>query len=607
MTAPFGAPSWSAPVLMVSALPTVPANDSAHLEASLRIAKGVELLGQYEGSGYKEPHFLARRADGQVVQLPSLLYLVLSAIDGRRDVHGISQQVSQEVGRKLNVEQLGFLLEKRLWPLGLIQAGDQPAAPHAGRPDPLLALKFHGALIPERIVNAIAAALQPLFLPPVVMAVLAGLAAVDGWLFFVHGIAQASRQIIYQPLFLLLMLGLIVLSMAFHECGHAAACRFSGGKPGVMGAGLYLCWPAFYTNVTDAYRLSRSGRLRTDLGGVYFNAVFVLATAAVYFVTGFEPLLVVIVVQHLEILQQFMPFLRLDGYYVVSDLTGVPDLFGRVKPILRSLIPWREADPRVRELRPRVRSVVTGWVLLVVPVLLVNLALLILQAPRILATAGDSVRLHVAGVVMAVEDGAILTALSGGISIVALVLPVVGLTLTFARLGGRAGRVAWRWSERRRPVRVAMTVIAMAMVLLVGMVLLVWLPREAREPIQREERGTVQDVISGEGRGGIPRRSQPAGDTSTSGSTELGVPASVWPATTGWLPAGQGTATPGSPSSSPTTATAMVTTTTEQPTTTSEPPSSTESTSTTEPPPSTDPPSSTDPATTTEPPTTTGD
>ena len=44
-----------------------------------------------------------------------------------------------------------------------------------------------------------------------------------------------------------------------------------------MGAGLYIVWPAFYTDVTDAYRLGRGGRLRTDLGGIYFNAIFALA------------------------------------------------------------------------------------------------------------------------------------------------------------------------------------------------------------------------------------------------------------------------------------------------------------------------------------------
>ena len=45
-----------------------------------------------------------------------------------------------------------------------------------------------------------------------------------------------------------------------------------------MGVGIYLVWPAFYTDVTDSYRLPRAARLRTDLGGLYFNAIVAVAT-----------------------------------------------------------------------------------------------------------------------------------------------------------------------------------------------------------------------------------------------------------------------------------------------------------------------------------------
>ncbi len=47
------------------------------------------------------------------------------------------------------------------------------------------------------------------------------------------------------PLLLLLVLGLSVLSLLFHECGHAAACRYGGARPGVIGMGFYVIWPAF--------------------------------------------------------------------------------------------------------------------------------------------------------------------------------------------------------------------------------------------------------------------------------------------------------------------------------------------------------------------------
>ena len=49
-----------------------------------------------------------------------------------------------------------------------------------------------------------------------------------------------------------------------------------------MGAGLYLIWPAFYTDVTDSYRLARAGRVPTDLGGLYFNAIVAVITFGIW-------------------------------------------------------------------------------------------------------------------------------------------------------------------------------------------------------------------------------------------------------------------------------------------------------------------------------------
>jgi hypothetical protein len=47
-----------------------------------KLAEGVELIGQYEDSGFKDPPYMPRRADGQVVQLPELLYAVVDEADG---------------------------------------------------------------------------------------------------------------------------------------------------------------------------------------------------------------------------------------------------------------------------------------------------------------------------------------------------------------------------------------------------------------------------------------------------------------------------------------------------------------------------------------------
>ena len=171
------------------------------------------------------------------------------------------------------------------------------------------------------------------------------------------------------PLLLLLVLGLTVLSMLFHECGHAAACRYGGARPGVIGMGFYVVWPAFYTNVTDAYRLGRAGRVRTDLGGVYFNAIFLLPLTAVYLATGYLPLLAAVVVIHVEIVQQLLPSLRFDGYFILADLIGVPDLFRRIGPDPAQHDPRPAGRSPGRNLKRATRVTLTAWVLLVVPLL----------------------------------------------------------------------------------------------------------------------------------------------------------------------------------------------------------------------------------------------
>src|SRR5205814_3104132 len=49
-----------------------------------RLADGIELLGEYQGSGYSQPPSLVRRPDGQVIQMSPLLYQVTCRIDGSR-------------------------------------------------------------------------------------------------------------------------------------------------------------------------------------------------------------------------------------------------------------------------------------------------------------------------------------------------------------------------------------------------------------------------------------------------------------------------------------------------------------------------------------------
>ena len=421
-----------------------------------RLAEGVELLGEYQDSGYSRPPSLVRRPDGQVIQMSPLLYQVTCRIDGSRDPFAIASLVSDELGRSLSADQVRYLIAAKLVPLGVVARADAPAA--TPKASPLLALRARGTLLPERAANAAGAVLRPLFRLPLVVAVSASVLAVDYWLFAVHGLGGGFAQVLRDPVDLLVVLGLSVASAAFHECGHATGCRYGGARPGLIGVGIYLIWPSFFTNVTDSYRLSRAGRLRTDLGGLYFNLIFMLALAGVYAVTSAEVLLLVIAITHLEMLEQLLPFVRFDGYFILSDLAGVPDLFARVVPILRSTASRGRQDPRVTGLRRRARILVTGWVLCVIPLLAAGLGYLMLHLPginRALVRSGDR-EAHLMAAAIGTHRYAL--AMVDAVGFALLALSLAGSLYITAGLVRRLAAMGLRWSAGHPGRRMLVTV-----------------------------------------------------------------------------------------------------------------------------------------------------
>jgi putative peptide zinc metalloprotease protein len=447
----------------------------------------VELIGEFEDSGFKQPPFIARRADGQVVQMAPLLFALAEEVDGVRDHAEIAERLSHRIQRGVTGEMAEALIDQQLRPLGIV-AGVNGNQPELQKLDPLLALKFRARVVPARLTTALTSIFRPLFHAPIVAIAVLAFVALDVWLLGIHGISQSLRHLIYQPALVVMLLGGVVVATAFHEIGHATGLRYGGGRPGVMGVGVYIVWPAFYTDITDSYRLDKKGRLRADLGGMYFNSLFALAVGGLYAATRFEALLLLVLIQTFTIIQQSLPLLRLDGYYIVSDLTGVPDILGRIRPILESVLPWRKPDDRVTVLKPWVRRVVTAYVLVLVPVIAFIFLMMLINAPRVLATGWDSFWLHWDQVGPRFEAGQAALGAMSVFQMIVLVLPAAGIAYSTSRVGHRAGRFGWRWSAgsaRRRAGLLAGTAAALALA-----AFLLW-PHGAYRPIQPYEKGTL--------------------------------------------------------------------------------------------------------------------
>jgi putative peptide zinc metalloprotease protein len=455
-------------------------------QAALGRAEGIELLGPLHGSGYRDGAALVRRADGQVVQLGPLLYALLECADGQCDRDAVAAAVSERIGRAVTPDQVDQLAHK-LAQQGLL-AGTEHAAPP--RRNPLLALRWKVLVTNPRVTRRITAPFAQLFRPWIMWPTLAAFGVVCWFVLIDKGVASATAEAFNSPALLLLVFAIAVISAGIHELGHAAACKYGGGTPGGMGAGLYLVWPAFYTDVTDAYRLPRRSRLRVDLAGLYFNAIVAVVTTVVWYFVRRDALLLLVALQLIQMVKQLSPVIRADGYHILADATGVPDLYAHMGPTLRRLLPWRRREPSA--LTGKARLVVTLWVLIVVPVLLALMVGAVLLLPRLLTSAWDSGH-HIAGALPAqIAHGHVVDALASMLRLVALVLPALGSLYICVRLLRAGLRRAATWSSGR-PTRRG--VVMVAATLLMAVLAWAWWPAGQYQPVNAAERGTLPGLF----------------------------------------------------------------------------------------------------------------
>ena len=399
-----------------------------------RRAVGLQFLGPVQGSGLRESAYLVRRIDDQVVQLSELLHLVVVHAEPPRSSAEVADAVSTAYGRTLTAEGVEHLISTRLEPLGLVVPAEAEEPQQPVRARPLLALTLKATLLPARRTQALATVLAPLFWPPIVLGAVVALVAADVALVTGGGFWRAVGEVFATPTTALVIYALLITSAVVHELGHAAACRYGGADPGEIGVGVYIVFPAFYTDVTDSYRLGRAGRVRTDLGGLYFNVLTVLALVGAHRASGSGLLLLTALAMQLQMVQQLIPVVRFDGYFVLSDLAGVPDLFARVGPVLRSLRPGSPVEPLVSQLRPGSRRIVTAWVLLVVPLLAAAVVWFVWAVPELVRRGQEGIGLQQLVFDLAWQRRDWPEMILAVISIALLLVPLAGLAVVLWRL-----------------------------------------------------------------------------------------------------------------------------------------------------------------------------
>jgi putative peptide zinc metalloprotease protein len=129
--------------------------------------------------------------------------------------------------------------------------------------------------------------------------------------------------------------GAVIVVKVLHELGHAITAKKCGCRVPTMGLAFLVMWPVAYTDVTESWKLdSHKKRLLIASAGMVTEALIAAwsifmwsvlpdgAIKSLFFFLGTTSFATTIAINA-------SPFMRFDGYFLLCDFVGMPNLHGR--------------------------------------------------------------------------------------------------------------------------------------------------------------------------------------------------------------------------------------------------------------------------------------
>jgi putative peptide zinc metalloprotease protein len=132
-----------------------------------------------------------------------------------------------------------------------------------------------------------------------------------------------------------------------HETSHAAMAMKYGLKPRKVSVSIYLFSPIIYITIPGIYTLSRNKRLLVHSAGILMNFfLFSLSVVSLPFVSGIlRDVMLLTAFNNLGlIVTNIVPFLPLDGYFILMNLLKIPNLRRITKKKLLSVMEGNKID-----------------------------------------------------------------------------------------------------------------------------------------------------------------------------------------------------------------------------------------------------------------------
>ena len=323
-------------------------------------------------------------AGGDYYRLSASAYFFLGLLDGRRTVNDAWDACNAQLGDDAPTQRECIDLLSKLQYYGLL-SGELPlaadmielrhreAAAKRRRRRTGSGLSLVIPLVnPERVLERSKHLFAPLFSPGGFATWLVLVLTALYFVFTNRAALFSQLNGVLDPSNLLHVSVLFILIRAWHEFGHAAACKAMGGRCTEIGLMLvaYLL-PFPYCDTSSAWRFPEvRKRVIVSAGGMYFETFLAAIAAIVWANTSSDATTLRMLMYNVmfvcgvtTLVFNANPLMRYDGYYILSDMSGSANLAQRAAELTKFLLNrhvFKVASARP----PMVQSESEFWLLL---------------------------------------------------------------------------------------------------------------------------------------------------------------------------------------------------------------------------------------------------
>jgi multidrug resistance efflux pump len=273
---------------------------------------------------------------GEYFQLGAEEHFLLSQLDGEKDAASVREAFADLFGQSLTDEDLQEFIDSAR-EQGLLHSAETVAgSSRVSTPSPrsrqsLLSWRKN-FFDPDRLFSWLEPKIRFFWTPAFLIfsALLILVAALLLWANRGALAASLTNALHWESIFWAwLVVGAVTL---LHESAHGLTCKHFGGEVHEIGFLLMFFMPCFYCNVSDAWLFpEKSKRLWVTVAGGYFELFLWALAVIVWELTVPDSFanyasFIVLSACGVQSLFNFFPLLKLDGYYLLSDATEIPNL-----------------------------------------------------------------------------------------------------------------------------------------------------------------------------------------------------------------------------------------------------------------------------------------